>query len=141
MKENVLQKLYRIGHEIKQLEHSIALLSWDQEIYKPEDAIEERASQLGLLETILHTKRISNDLGNLYAAQFFRSMEKELPDSAKRISQGSFEGILYWLRENIHRHGRIFNAEELCFRISGEQLNPSYFIEYLTKKYTEIYGL
>lgn len=80
-------------------------------------------------------------LGNLYAAQFFQSMEKELPDCTKKISQGSFEGILYWLREKIHRHGRIFDAEELCFRISGEQLNPCYFTDYLIKKYSELYGL
>ena len=79
-------------------------------------------------------------LGNLYSAQFFKSMSKDLPHIEQDMEKGDFEGILGWLRENIHVSGKIYPAGELCAKVTGEALNPDYFMEYLEDKYSEIYG-
>jgi carboxypeptidase Taq len=48
---------------------------------------------------------------------------------------------LDWLRNNIHRYGEKYDANELCEKITGEKLNFKYFMEYVTKKYSDIYNL
>ncbi len=80
-------------------------------------------------------------LGNLYGAQFYRKMDRDLGGIDEIMERGDFKKILGWLRDNIHRHGSIYTAEELCMNATGETLNPDYFIDYLEKKYSGIYGL
>ncbi len=77
--------------------------------------------------------------GNLYSAQFYDKMKKDIPDIEKKISSGTFEEIREWLRKNIHTHGKTYKAGELVKKVTGENLSSSYFIEYLKKKYKEIY--
>jgi carboxypeptidase Taq len=80
-------------------------------------------------------------LGNLFAAQFFDAMCRELPDWRGQVEGGRFENILLWLRQNLHRHGRLYSAGELCERITGQSLNPRYLLDHLERKFGEIYGL
>ncbi|UCG00236.1 MAG: carboxypeptidase M32 [Spirochaetaceae bacterium] len=79
-------------------------------------------------------------LGNLYAAQFFNTLIRDIPDWRNQIGRGRFQTILNWLRENIHKHARIYSARELCARVTGEPLNPRYLLDYLAEKFGEIYG-
>jgi carboxypeptidase Taq len=80
-------------------------------------------------------------LGNLYGAQFFDAMKKEIPDMDEKIANGDFKTILNWYRTKIHQHGAVYSANELCHRVTKEELKADYFMDYLTKKYTEIYKL
>jgi len=80
-------------------------------------------------------------LGSFYAAQFFQQAEKELPNLQKNIEAGNNQPLLDWLRTNIHQHGRYYNAEELCEKITGEKLNFKYFMDYARKKFGGIYGV
>ena len=79
-------------------------------------------------------------LGNLYAAQFYAKMKDDIPSITDDIGQGRLHVILEWLRNNIHRHGSVYPAEELCKKVTGETLNPVYFGSYLVEKFREIYG-
>ncbi len=80
-------------------------------------------------------------LGNLYGAQFFTAMKKDLEDTDSLLERGEFGPVLNWLRTNIHKHGSIYTAEELCRNVTGEPLNPSYFMQYLEDKYNGIYNI
>lgn len=80
-------------------------------------------------------------LGNLYAAQFYDAAKKQILNLEKQISLGHFEHLLEWLRKNIHVHGKFYFQDELLKKSTGEKLNSRYFIDYLTKKYGEIYGI
>ena len=80
-------------------------------------------------------------LGNLYAAQWWHKLSKDIRVAEKKISRGEFGPILDWLRRNIHRHGRRYNAMELVERVTGRPLGASYFLNYLKKKYGRIYGV
>ena len=79
-------------------------------------------------------------LGNLYAAQFFNTLKGDVPDWCKQVERGRFQTILAWLKENIHKHARVYPARELCRRVTGEPLNPRYLLEYLEEKFGDIYG-
>lgn len=79
--------------------------------------------------------------GNLYSAQFYSALVKEVPDVSKKIAKGDFKEILEWLRKNIHAHGKLYTAGGLVKKITGEDLNSKYFNEYLEKKYKEVYSL
>lgn len=80
-------------------------------------------------------------LGSFYAAQFYSAAEKAIPDLKKQIENGNLKELLNWLRENIHRHGKLFSASELCENITGEKLNFKYFMNYASGKYGELYNL
>lgn len=80
-------------------------------------------------------------LGNLYSAQFLNALKKELPEYEKKVEQGDLTEVLTWLRQNIHNHGSIHSADELCRKVTGESLKAHYFTDYLDKKYRSIYDL
>ncbi len=79
-------------------------------------------------------------LGNLYSAQFKVAMEKELGPISGLTKDKKFNIILNWLHTNIHQWGRLKKAGELCKEVTGENLNPQYFLDYLNDKYSDIYG-
>lgn len=80
-------------------------------------------------------------LGNLYGAQFDRKMRSDIPDVDKHIADGNLRVVLDWLRTNIHVHGASLTAGELSEKVTGEPLNPQYFIDYLEAKFGAIYNL
>jgi carboxypeptidase Taq len=82
----------------------------------------------------------SYTLGNLYSAQFFEQVKKEIPDLVSHIEKGKFWVILNWLRKNIHEKGKYFESKELVKSISGKPLDEEIFITYLKTKFGELYG-
>lgn len=77
-------------------------------------------------------------LGNLYAAQFAQTMREEI-DLEELLSRGELSPLLNWLREKIHRHGSTYWPQELCQRVTGQKLQPHFFLEYLQHKFQQIY--
>jgi carboxypeptidase Taq len=61
----------------------------------------------------------SYTLGAIYACQFFND----------------------WLNKNIHRLGRLYSAEDLVKKVTGEPLNPHLYMSYLKEKYGAIYKI
>jgi carboxypeptidase Taq len=51
------------------------------------------------------------------------------------LAEGKYAGLLGWLREKIHRHGRRYPSRELMLRATGEPLRADYFLDYLKTKY------
>jgi len=80
-------------------------------------------------------------IGSFYATQFFEKAKQDIPNLEKQIEEGDFKALLNWLRTNIHQHGRLFAANELCERVTGEKLNFKYFMDYAKNKYSKIYNL
>lgn len=79
-------------------------------------------------------------LGNLHSAQFFAKAMEAMPDMQSQFEVGNFSGILGWLRKNIHAEGQRYRANDLQKRISGQPLSHKPLIDYMNKKYGEIYG-
>lgn len=79
--------------------------------------------------------------GAMYASQFYKAFEKEVPDLEDWIRQGKFKAIREWLNRNIHIKGKLQSTRELLKEVTGETLNPDHFITYLKSKYRNIYRL
>ena len=79
-------------------------------------------------------------LGSLYAAQLYAVIGRQNPALENELALGNNSNLLHWLRQQIHQHGRYYTSEELCTKTTGEPLNSNYFIDYATKKYTDIYA-
>lgn len=78
-------------------------------------------------------------LGNLYAAQFWETINAQIPDLNARMARGEFLELRNWLRENIHRHGRRYTASQLCERITGKPLSADPLMRHLENKLRPIY--
>lgn len=80
-------------------------------------------------------------LGNLYAAQFWAAIKRQVPGLEKSIASGDTGPLLGWLRKNVHRHGKRYPAAELMEKVTGEKLNEGHFTDYLKEKYGPLYGI
>lgn len=84
----------------------------------------------------------SYSLGAMTAVQLFRHLKNEaMHDIEERITKGEFNVIRDWLRKEIHQVGSLYpSLDELLTKVTGEPLNPNYFVEYLDKKYSAVYA-
>jgi carboxypeptidase Taq len=80
-------------------------------------------------------------LGTILSAQLYDKAVEQNPSIPADMARGEFGGLLTWLRENIHRHGRKFDPPELIQRATGEPLQSRSYIRYLKGKFGEIYRL
>ncbi|MCA1030360.1 carboxypeptidase M32 [Bacillus timonensis] len=83
----------------------------------------------------------SYSLGNLYSAQILNTILKEIPDFYALIEKGEFLKIRLWLKENIHQFGKLYTPDELIKKVTGEEPNSAYLVDYLENKYRQIYGI
>ena len=74
-------------------------------------------------------------LGNLNAAQLMVSARAALPDLDGQLAQGTYVGLLSWLREHIHTHGRRFDPAELMSRATGQSTGTEAHLAHLRRKY------
>ncbi|MGC4101994.1 carboxypeptidase M32 [Ferruginibacter sp.] len=79
-------------------------------------------------------------LGSLYAAQLYAAISRQNTSVEKEIAEGSNSSVLGWLAKHIYPYGRYYTSEELCKKATGETLNSTHFINYVTKKYSAIYN-
>ena len=80
-------------------------------------------------------------LGNLYSAQFYDKMSKDIGNIDDQVGQGNFGEIINWLGKNIHSLGKTYTASNLMKKVTGEELNSKHFSDYLEKKYGEVYEI
>jgi carboxypeptidase Taq len=74
-------------------------------------------------------------LGAMYAAQWFATMRRQMPDLDAQIGAGNLNPVFDWLRRNIWVQGSLWTTDELSMRASGETLNPAHFKAHLEKRY------
>ena len=79
-------------------------------------------------------------IGSAIAAQLFAYMERIMPIH-EYLKEGNLVPIREFLKEHIHQYGGAKNTQELLKAAVGEEFNPDYYIEYLTKKFTKLYEL
>lgn len=80
-------------------------------------------------------------LGTLAAAQLYATAQKDLPGLEDGYAHGQFAPLLGWLRQHVHRHGRLMRMDELMAQATGQSLTPTFFLTYLSQKMTDVYYL
>jgi carboxypeptidase Taq len=80
-------------------------------------------------------------IGNILSAQFFAAAVKANPEIPKEIAAGRFATLHNWLRTHLYQHGRKFTPNEIVERATGSAINVQPYLDYLHRKYGELYRL
>ncbi len=83
----------------------------------------------------------SYTIGNVLSAQFYTAALAAHPEISAEIATGRFATLKGWLEQNVYRHGRKFEADEVVQRATGTPMTIRPYMDYLTRKYGELYDL
>lgn len=77
-------------------------------------------------------------IGNAYNAMYVKKAKEDF-DFKKALICGDFEKIRSWMKENVFKNANRLDPNEWIKEITGKSLTPKDFLEYLNKKYSDIY--
>ena len=80
-------------------------------------------------------------LGNIVSAQLWEQINKEIKDLDEQIRKGQFGELREWLRTKIHVHSHKYDPQDIVKKVTGSTIDSAAYVRYLTKKYSEVYGL
>jgi carboxypeptidase Taq len=73
-------------------------------------------------------------LGNVISIQLWERATSELGHLDDEFERGEFGSLREWLREHVHRWGRVFEPAELLERVVGGPLDAEPYLAYLQAK-------
>ena len=118
-------------------------MMWNK-LYKEYLGVDVPNDAVGVLQDVHWTGGFgyfpSYAIGNCYNAMYLKRIEKELP-FRDLISKGDFKTINEWMKNNVFVHANVLTPKEWLKELVGESLSPKAFLEYLNKKYKDIYKL
>lgn len=79
-------------------------------------------------------------LGSAYGAQFMAKMREDF-DVDACVANGQLSKVTEWLHEHLHQYGALYHPSELIEKCCGKPFDPTYYTDYLEKKFSEIYAL
>lgn len=80
-------------------------------------------------------------LGNVYAGCLHEALRKDLADLDAQLRDGKTSAATEWLRENLQQHGALRSPQETIAVASGMEPGPEPMLNYLEKKFSEIYDI
>ncbi len=75
-------------------------------------------------------------LGNLYAAMLADALEGEVGPVGAVLAEEGPAPLLGFLRERVHRHGRLMETPDLMRHATGRDLTPDPFLAHLERTYS-----
>jgi carboxypeptidase Taq len=79
-------------------------------------------------------------LGNVYDGMFLEKLNKIMPTWRQSVGQGKLEPVVGWLRENVHSEASLYDPRDLAQRVTGMKLTAKPFLDYLEKKYSQLFA-
>lgn len=80
-------------------------------------------------------------LGNVYAGCLNAAMREAVPGLDAALARGDAAPGVEWLRENVQRHGGLYEPRDLIERATGTSISEKPLLDYLEAKFSEIYRL
>ena len=80
-------------------------------------------------------------LGNVYAGCLNAAMRKAVPDLDEALARGEAAPGVEWLRENVQRHGGLYEPRAVIERATGAPVSHEPLLDYLEDKFGAIYRL
>lgn len=80
-------------------------------------------------------------LGNLYAGCLHEALRTDIPQLDEQLRAGNTSNATSWLRENLQQHGGLRSPQETIAHASGMSPTPEPMLNYLEKKFQELYDL
>jgi len=79
-------------------------------------------------------------IGNVLSVQFFEAAERDLGPQEPNFLVGSFDPLHDWLQRNLYRYGKRYQPLELIELVTGGPLAAGPYVDYLRRKYSDLYG-
>ena len=79
-------------------------------------------------------------LGSAFGAQLYHDMKGKM-DFEGLLRKGDIKTIGEYLKEYIHKYGKLKTSRQILKDVTGEDFDPQYYIDYLTEKYGKLYGV
>jgi len=80
-------------------------------------------------------------LGNILSVALYEAALTAHPAIAQEVETGEFGTLRAWLTEQVYRHGRKFEPNELVQRATGAPLQSTSYLHYLNDKFRQLYRL
>ena len=143
-------------HIVLRFELERAVLSGDLALHDLPEAFNEKMREYLGLQPPDDTQGVMQDvhwsdvgfgyfptyaLGNVISVQLWERAEADLGDLPEQFEQGEFAPLREWLREHVHRFGRVLEPKELLQRSVGGGMDPEPYLGYLGRKLEELYGI
>ncbi|MEL7150917.1 MAG: carboxypeptidase M32 [Pseudomonadota bacterium] len=80
-------------------------------------------------------------LGNVYAGCLHQALRKDVPDLDDALAAGDTGPATAWLRENVQRHGGLYEPKDLIKRATGAAPSVAPLLDYLDAKFEAIYRI
>ena len=144
-----LHVMLRVEMEIAMLGGEVAVNDlpelWNEQMREYLGIVPENAAQ-GILQDVHWADGLvgyfaTYTLGNLISVQLWDAFQSVEPSRDDLMRHGDFSPLLSWLRREIHQHGRRYMPQDLVRRVTGSGIDPEPYLQYLERKYREIYGL
>lgn len=136
---------YRLEKEMMNGNPDFATLNqkWN-EMYKEILGVDNTSDRTGILQDVhwcsgfgyFPTYAIGNALGCMYA----KTLDNDI-HLKKTLKAGKMDVILSWMKEHVFKEAAILDTKTWIKKITGEEFSAKPYLEYLTKKYTELYHL
>ncbi len=80
-------------------------------------------------------------LGNVYAGCLHDALRRDVPDLDSHLAKGDTSPATDWLRENLQRHGGLFEPADTITRACDHAPTEAPLLSYLESKFAGIYDL
>jgi len=80
-------------------------------------------------------------LGNVYAGCLHLALREAVPGLDDQLARGDTAAATGWLRENVQRHGGLYEPREVITLACGEAPSEEPLLDYLDAKFGALYGL
>ena len=80
-------------------------------------------------------------LGNIISAQLYVEMAKDTGLWRAAVNDGDFRQVREWLWVRVHRHGSLYETQELVKVATGQPISADIFMAELKQRYGDVYNL
>ena len=136
---------YRLERKIMkgEVDFKTLNLEWNK-LYKEILGVEVLNDQEGILQDVHWSSGFgyfpTYALGNALNCIYVKKLDKDI-NLSKTLKEGRMDIILDWMKNNVFNKAPIMNTKDWIEDITGEKFSAKPYVEYLTKKYTDIYHL
>jgi|GEM_PF-843462 len=79
-------------------------------------------------------------IGNFYNSMYYNEMKNAFDIDAV-VAAGDFKTLNGWMKEHVFARADLIEPKQWIFEITGRQLTPDDFLDYLEEKYSKLYEL
>ena len=138
MRYDIEKELFKDNVKVEELENA-----WNER-FKLDFQLDVKELSDGFLQDVHWSAGLfgyfpTYTLGNIYAGCLFEKISDTNNEALNKIQYGDFADILEWLKKNIYVYGSSEKPENIIINATGKNIDEKPLINYLNKKFNEIY--